>query len=119
MLFPWISLLASVPISTVLALKSAGQVPIRNGVIGGVGNKTTTVKAETLQSFATTPGKLRVTENSGICGELRHLLSRVNTDSPDYSETTKNVYQASGYGDLTSKESILCATFSRSWRSQY
>ncbi|KAJ7456052.1 Alpha/Beta hydrolase protein, partial [Mycena latifolia] len=41
-----------------------------------------------LKQFATTPGKLRVTVNSGIC------------------ETTKNVYQASGYGDLTSKESV-------------
>ncbi|KAJ7100440.1 serine carboxypeptidase [Mycena epipterygia] len=86
MLFPWVSLLASLPISTVLGLKSAGQVPIRNGVVGGVGNKT--LKAETIKQFATTPGKLRVTENSGIC------------------ETTKNVYQASGYGDLTSKESV-------------
>ncbi|KAJ7452966.1 serine carboxypeptidase [Mycena galericulata] len=86
MRFTWVSLLASVSISTVVALKSAGQVPIRNGVIGGVGNKT--VKAETIQQFATTPGKLRVTENSGIC------------------ETTPNVSQASGYGDLTSKESI-------------
>ncbi|KAJ7339770.1 serine carboxypeptidase [Mycena albidolilacea] len=84
MLFPW-ALLASVP-SAVLGLKSPGQVPIRNGVVGGVRNKT--VKAELLQSFATTPGKLRATENSGIC------------------ETTKNVYQASGYGDLTSKESV-------------
>ncbi|KAJ7779425.1 serine carboxypeptidase [Mycena maculata] len=86
MLVPWISLLASLPISTVLAAKSAGQVPTRNGVLGGVGNKT--VKAESLAQFATTPGKLRVTENSGIC------------------ETTQDVYQASGYGDLTSKESV-------------
>ncbi|KAJ7635296.1 Alpha/Beta hydrolase protein [Roridomyces roridus] len=42
----------------------------------------------TVDEFATTPGKLRVTENSGVC------------------ETTPNVYQASGYGDLTSSESI-------------
>jgi hypothetical protein len=67
MLFPW-ALLASVP-STVLGLKSPGQVPIRSGIVGGVGNKT--VKAELLQSFATTPGKLRATENSGICGAHR------------------------------------------------
>ncbi|KAF7366175.1 Carboxypeptidase [Mycena venus] len=85
MLFRWAALLASLP-TAVVSLKSAGQIPSRNGVIGGVGNRT--VKAETLKSFATTPGKLRVTENSGIC------------------ETTKNVYQASGYGDLTSKESV-------------
>ncbi|KAJ7677035.1 serine carboxypeptidase [Mycena polygramma] len=87
MLFPWTTLLASLPISAVVGLKSPGQVPVRNGVIGGVGNKT--VKAENLKSFATTPGKLRLVENSGIC------------------ETTKSVYQASGYGDLTSKESIF------------
>ncbi|KAJ6609023.1 serine carboxypeptidase [Mycena sp. CBHHK59/15] len=84
MLVPWVTLLVSLP--SAFGLKSAGQVPIRNGVIGGVSNKT--VKAETIKQFATTPGKLRVTENSGIC------------------ETTQNVYQASGYGDLTSEESI-------------
>ncbi|KAJ7477378.1 serine carboxypeptidase [Mycena latifolia] len=82
--FPWVSLLAALP--SVVGLKSAGQIPTRNGIVGGVGNKT--LKAETVKQFATTPGKLRVTENSGIC------------------ETTKNVYQASGYGDLTSKESV-------------
>lgn len=34
-----------------------------------------------------TPGKLRVVENSGVC------------------ETTKGVYQASGYGDLSATSS--------------
>ena len=37
---------------------------------------------------ARTPGKLRVTENSGVC------------------ETTKGVYQASGYGDIDENNSI-------------
>jgi hypothetical protein len=73
MLFPWVALLASLPLSPVLGLKSPGQIPIRNGIIGGVGNKT--VKAETLKSFATTPGMLRKTENSGICGVLRSPAS--------------------------------------------
>ncbi|KAJ6609021.1 serine carboxypeptidase [Mycena sp. CBHHK59/15] len=88
MLLPWLTLLASLPISAVLGAQSAGQIPIRDGVIGGVGT-TKAVKADaTLRPFATTPGKLRVTENSGIC------------------ETTPGVFQASGYGDLTSTESI-------------
>ncbi|KAJ7733030.1 serine carboxypeptidase [Mycena metata] len=88
MLFPWVSGLALLPISALAVTPSAGQVPIRNGVVGGVGNKTVKVETDTVKQFATTPGKLRVTENSGVC------------------ETTKNVYQASGYGDLTSKESV-------------
>ena len=37
---------------------------------------------------ARTPGKLRVTENSGVC------------------ETTEGVYQASGYGDIDENNSI-------------
>lgn len=42
---------------------------------------------------ARTPGKLRVTENSGVC------------------ETTEGVYQASGYGDLSTTESIWSVTW--------
>ncbi|KAJ7138626.1 alpha/beta-hydrolase [Mycena filopes] len=81
MLFLWVSVLAA---HAYAFTPSPGQVPVRNGVVGGVGNKT----LKTITEFATTPGKLRVVENSGVC------------------ETTKNVYQASGYGDLTSKESV-------------
>ncbi|KAJ7876222.1 alpha/beta-hydrolase [Mycena leptocephala] len=70
--------------------KSAGQIPIRGGVIGGVAtNISPTVQPEVLQPFATTPGALRVVENSGVC------------------ETTPGVFQASGYGDLTSTKSIF------------
>ncbi|KAF9476384.1 alpha/beta-hydrolase [Pholiota conissans] len=69
-----------------------GQIPIVDGVHGGVPTtKPGPLKAADLgilSSSATTPGRLRVTENSGIC------------------ETTQGVYQASGYGDLTSTESI-------------
>ena len=78
-------LLAALPASTVLG----GQIPVVNGVIGGTevvaGDK---FKVADLVPAATTPGKLRVVENSGVC------------------ETTPGVYQASGYGDLTSNESI-------------
>ncbi|KAJ7017684.1 serine carboxypeptidase [Mycena alexandri] len=88
MLLSWIVTITAIP--SALAAKSAGQVPIRNGVIGGVvTTKTPTVEAETVQSFATKPGALRVVENSGVC------------------ETTPGVYQASGYGDLTSSKSIF------------
>ncbi|KAJ7655893.1 serine carboxypeptidase [Mycena rosella] len=88
MLLSWLVSLATV--SSVLGVKSAGQIPIREGVIGGVGKtKSTAAKAETLQPFATTPGALRVVENSGIC------------------ETTPGVFQASGYGDLTATESVF------------
>ncbi|KAF7358674.1 Carboxypeptidase [Mycena sanguinolenta] len=87
MLFSWFVLLATA--SSAWAAKSAGQIPIRNGVIGGVSNTTTKVKVDVVQPFATTPGALRVTQNSGIC------------------ETTPGVFQASGYGDLTSTKSIF------------
>ncbi|KAH9887597.1 serine carboxypeptidase [Cubamyces lactineus] len=79
------ALLAALPAATVLA----GQVPVVNGVLGGV-EAVPKVKAATVSPTpaATTPGKLRVVENSGVC------------------ETTPGVYQASGYGDLTSDESV-------------
>ncbi|KAG6805210.1 hypothetical protein H0H93_005333, partial [Arthromyces matolae] len=51
----------------------------------------TALKAKVLAaetSVATTPGALRVTENSGVC------------------ETTPGVYQASGYGDIASDKSL-------------
>ena len=82
------SLLAAFPVSTVFG----GQVPIVNGVVGGVGSGSppeSRIKLANVQPAATTPGKLRVTENSGIC------------------ETTSGVYQASGYGDLSSDESFF------------
>ena len=68
----------------------ARQIPVVDGVIGGVPSSfDTSVHVDTtLSSAATTPGKLRVVENSGVC------------------ETTPGVFQASGYGDLTSSESI-------------
>ncbi|KAF8184210.1 serine carboxypeptidase [Pholiota molesta] len=77
---PWTGVLAS------------GQVPIVDGVIGGVpgpeSHFSQLLEASTLANVTTTPGKLRVVENSGIC------------------ETTPGVFQASGYGDITATESI-------------
>lgn len=83
----------------------ARQIPVVDGVIGGVPSlgpsslqvntaaspAATTLAATTLAATtlaATTPGKLRVTENSGVC------------------ETTPGVYQASGYGDISQNKSI-------------
>ncbi|KAI0065290.1 alpha/beta-hydrolase [Artomyces pyxidatus] len=74
------------------ALARSRQVPVVDGVIGGVPKAPKSAgKAKSLELVVTsspTPGKLRVTENSGIC------------------ETTPGVYQASGYGDLSSDESV-------------
>ncbi|KAG7088981.1 hypothetical protein E1B28_012927 [Marasmius oreades] len=69
------------------------QIPVVDGVIGGVPSDASIASAEAeprpLRVAATTPGALRVVENSGVC------------------ETTPGVQQASGYGDLTATESIF------------
>ncbi|KAI0757606.1 serine carboxypeptidase [Daedaleopsis nitida] len=74
--------------STVLG----GQIPIIDGIVGGKNSSSAVAnirfKAADIEPAETTPGKLRVVENSGVC------------------ETTPGVYQASGYGDLASDESI-------------
>ncbi|KAG6826956.1 hypothetical protein H0H92_013769 [Tricholoma furcatifolium] len=76
------------------------QVPVVDGVLGGVRTPSSAAELENVKAPATatsaaasatstrTPGQLRVVENSGIC------------------ETTPGVFQASGYGDLSSTESI-------------
>jgi hypothetical protein len=72
-----------------------GQIPTVNGILGGVKPPSDISYVEDIERIAAstpTPGKLRVTENSGIC------------------ETTPGVYQASGYGDLTASESIWYVT---------
>ncbi|KDR77526.1 hypothetical protein GALMADRAFT_245687 [Galerina marginata CBS 339.88] len=70
----------------------ASQIPVVGGILGGVPDTRppASLRRPTLLAPATssTPGKLRVVENSGVC------------------ETTKGVYQASGYGDLTATESL-------------
>ncbi|KAI0694524.1 serine carboxypeptidase [Cytidiella melzeri] len=72
-----------------IPLVIARQIPIVDGVIGGVPTLPRFHEADaTIVPAATTPGKLRVVENSGVC------------------ETTPGVFQASGYGDLTSSESL-------------
>jgi hypothetical protein len=60
---PLVTLLAYLPIAVL-----GSQVPLIDGVLGGVPiNKPLTLETAT-SSSATVAGSLRVTENSGICG---------------------------------------------------
>lgn len=45
-----------------------GQVPIIGGVLGGV-PETPPLTFKQASTSATTPGKLRLVQNSGICGQ--------------------------------------------------
>ena len=61
----------------VLPMVVTGRIPLVHGVIGGVGSSDLS-KVKTLQdgadansTTARTPGKLRVMENSGVCGKCR------------------------------------------------
>ena len=65
MLLSLLSALALVPWSGVLG----GQIPVVGGLLGGVPTLSAK-KPQLLQTTATTPGKLRVVENSGICGKF-------------------------------------------------
>lgn len=72
----FLSALTILPLQGVLA----GQFPIVDGVLGGV----PTTIPETfkksnilhLSTAATTPGKLRVVENSGVCGLFTYTYYR-------------------------------------------
>lgn len=68
MLFSLAVLIGLLPLPVVLG----GQIPVVDGVIGGVPSDDSFTDFVNLPkgiSNATTPGKLRVVENSGICGE--------------------------------------------------
>lgn len=64
-----LSLVATLPVLGVLG----GQMPVVDGVIGGVPSSPNRVfESQVLSAVATnttTPGKLRIVENSGVCGE--------------------------------------------------
>ncbi|KAG8748710.1 hypothetical protein FRC10_000101 [Ceratobasidium sp. 414] len=82
------------------AALAGSQFPVVDGVIGGVPQAQSFKTSDSFISYkpgdnlngtitaAITPGALRYVENSGVC------------------ETTAGVYQASGYADLTSTQSI-------------
>lgn len=86
MLVQSLTALLAIPISGALG----GQIPSINGIVGGVSEASAqpSVVSPSIQNSTATAGALRVTENSGVC------------------ETTPNVYQASGYGDITANESV-------------
>ncbi|KIL64772.1 hypothetical protein M378DRAFT_198303 [Amanita muscaria Koide BX008] len=66
----------------------ASQIPLVDGIIGGVRNPTTFSPTQLETATSAAVGGLRIVENSGFC------------------ETTPGVYQASGYADLTSTNSL-------------
>lgn len=92
---PFAALLAILPLSAF-----AGQIPVVDGVLGGVpSSKPNTKQALKPSTAAAAAGYLRVTENSGICGVLIKLHPFIQSKLYG-AETTDGVYQASGYGDL-------------------
>jgi len=103
-----------VSLTALPALISGNQFPIVNGVIGGVPSPDAHHDCENLKgTFSNiaptpTPGKLRVVENSGICGRVILFIAHPQSCSQSV-ETTPHVYQASGYGDLASDKSIWFA----------
>ncbi len=102
-----------IAILTLPVLISGSQIPAIDGVTGGVPardarnfkNLARAVSRDT--STPRTPGKLRVVENSGICGEV--ILFAIHPSGiliTLLEETTPGVYQASGYGDIAANKSI-------------
>jgi hypothetical protein len=96
------------------ALIRGGQFPIADGVVGGVPSpdahdfKTPKGAFDDASAPAPTPtpGKLRVVEKSGICGEGHLVYDPPRVILTASTETTHGVYQASGYGDIASDKSI-------------
>ncbi|KAH9480091.1 Carboxypeptidase S1 [Psilocybe cubensis] len=86
--------IAFTSLSALLSIGSAfgGQIPgfgdFQRGISAAQRPKEFIASGTPVISNVTTPGKLRVVENSGIC------------------ETTPGVYQASGYGDISASDSI-------------
>jgi len=69
------SLTSLLPLLLPLPVVFGGQIPVVDGVIGGVPSANSvnflleTQSSTNAQAVTTTPGKLRVVENSGICGK--------------------------------------------------
>ena len=133
-----LSALALVPWNGALG----GQIPIVGGLLGGVPTPSppTANRPQSLQTTATTPGKLRVVENSGICGKFIYLLKALVgslqylcyfRDNPwgfsslrlwrfdghrKYlvrSQSTKNVHS----DDITLKVLVLCSSKQPGYRT--
>ena len=116
------ALLVTLAVSTTTTLLvSAGEIPVVDGVIGGVPHSSeggplrhAAVRNGTVgrverppdPGVVRSPGQLRIVENSGICGQ-----SSIIYYSSIYliilsAETTPGVYHASGYGDISANKSI-------------
>ncbi len=105
---------ALVTIFALPALISGDQIPVVDGVLGGVPSadarnssfKTLTGTGSGDPSVCT-PGKLRgVVENSCICGGDLFFYDASSVIFTVLAEDTPGVYQASGYGDLAPDKSI-------------
>ena len=101
-----------ITILTLPVLISGSKIPAIDEVIRGVPasdapnfkNLARAVPRDT--STPPTPGKLRVVENSGICGEVILFAVHPSGIFTLLEETTSGVYQASGYGDIAANKSI-------------
>ena len=98
--------------SALPALISGIQIPIANGVIGGASspddcNFKTTIGAFSNDAQTKTAGELRVVENSGVCGRATLFTTHPAVMLTICVETTPDVYQASGYGDLASGDKSI------------
>ncbi|EKM75505.1 hypothetical protein AGABI1DRAFT_109384 [Agaricus bisporus var. burnettii JB137-S8] len=82
-------MLLQLSLISLISLAFAQQIPVIDGVIGGVPQNNSNVEPDSFRSAAITPGKLRYVENSGIC------------------ETTPGVNQVSGYADIASDKSLF------------
>ena len=84
---------------------SSKQIPVVDGVIGGV--RTSTKQSATAPapqvSGKPVAGKLRYVENSGVCGRVSEM-HHTRLPLTFASETTAGVFQASGYADLTTSQ---------------
>ena len=76
-------LLSVLALAFVLPTVVIGKIPVVDGVIGGVRSsdlskvKTRAFKdAVDANATARTPGKLRVVENSGVCGKCSLIITR-------------------------------------------
>jgi len=83
----------------------AAQIPRINGNIGGVPALNSTITNPILAAIVSdsdSAGQLHVMENSGVCGQPLISTRNIQISYAFSKETTPGVYQASGYGDLTS-----------------
>lgn len=76
-----LAILSLIPILPWLRVLSS-QIPVVDGVIGGVPGPdfdlSQFLEVPKIANVVTTPGKLRVVENSGICGQYIFSMPNIN-----------------------------------------